>query len=158
MINACLMILLITFSDVGLLVKSCPNLLELDLSDSLGLTESVVAILYENLRSVQLLHLSRCYYILPESLRYIRAFLQHPSKVLRTFLLCLEFIYRELRRLPELRCVNLFSMMSDDNLQAVINSLVGIDVNAELFSTVARPTVAPALTSIWGLKVRDLPV
>lgn len=63
-----------------------------------------------------------------------------------------------LNLMPELQLLSIHSMMQEDNLIAVMRGLPSIQVNTELFSTTARPTVAPYRTSIWGHRVRDLPV
>ena len=60
--------------------------------------------------------------------------------------------------MPELQFLSIHSMMQEENLVTVMRGLPSIQVNTELFSTTARPTVPPYRTSIWGHRVRDIPV
>lgn len=54
-------------SDVKNLVKNCPNLKELDLSDCTVLTSASIEYIVEGLPKIEYLALSRCYSIPPTS-------------------------------------------------------------------------------------------
>lgn len=55
------------FTDVGVLVIRCNKLKEFDLSDATGITEHSVQAICDNLNHLEVLSLSRCYNIHPES-------------------------------------------------------------------------------------------
>ncbi|XP_067935569.1 S-phase kinase-associated protein 2-like isoform X2 [Watersipora subatra] len=110
-------------SDVKLLVSTCPLLQELDLSDSLRLTESSVLHIQESLPFLQAIHLSSC-----------------------------------LRTLRALTDLSIHSMMQEGDLAAVRKALPSVLINGQYMSTIARPTVGMYRTSLWGERVRDLPI
>ena len=47
--------------DVIALCRRCPNLVELDVSDSSLLTQTSIAVIHENLHRLEYLAMSRCY-------------------------------------------------------------------------------------------------
>ncbi|KAK0167573.1 hypothetical protein PV327_004952 [Microctonus hyperodae] len=119
----------LTDHDVKNLVSSCPNLVELDLSDCTMLTiNSAQSIL--NLQHLEHLSLSRCYSI-PAS-TYVR-------------LACMK----------SLMFLDVFGLMTELMLKSLQANSNGTEINKFLYSSVARPTVGVRRTSIWGLRVRD---
>lgn len=115
-------------SDVLQLVQSCPDLEELDLSDSLNLTEASLYTLQDSLLSLRRLALNRCYNMAHSHLA-------------------------ALRDLPNLETLNVMGMLQPEPLEGLRRALPGIVINKLPFSTVARPTVGPHIRSIWGQKV-----
>ncbi|XP_008547550.1 S-phase kinase-associated protein 2 isoform X1 [Microplitis demolitor] len=119
----------ITDDDVKILTDSCPDLVELDLSDCTLLTIiSVQSIL--NLTQLEHLSLSRCYSISPSS-------------------------YLRLAFMPSLSFLDVFGLMSEPMFKNLQNNGSGTEINKFLYSSIARPTVGVRRTSIWGLRVRD---
>ncbi|XP_077499456.1 S-phase kinase-associated protein 2-like isoform X1 [Amblyomma americanum] len=112
------------------LVKRCPQLVELDLSDAAEISCEAIHAIIKGLPDLQHLGLSRCYNIVPT-----------------TFL--------ALSKMESLQQLELFGVLGDNALQAVRKRLPQLDINKQLFSTVARPTTGIRRTSIWGIKVRD---
>lgn len=112
------------------LVKRCPHLVELDLSDATEISCEAIHAIVKGLSDLQHLGLSRCYNIVPT-----------------TFLM--------LSQMESLQQLELFGVLGDSALQAVRKRLPQLDINKQLFSTVARPTTGIRRTSIWGIKVRD---
>ncbi|KAK6042249.1 F-box domain protein [Cooperia oncophora] len=108
------------------LVRSCPNLKELDLSDNISVTErGLLAI--NTLLQLESLSLNRCYGIPPMN-----------------FLLC-----------GHLNVLNVFGCITDSGLAALRNGLPDTNVNSSVFNYIAKPTVPPAVTSIWGQRTKD---
>ncbi|XP_034951235.1 S-phase kinase-associated protein 2 [Chelonus insularis] len=119
----------ITDEDVQELVTSCPNLIELDLSDCTLLTmNSIQSIL--NLKKLEHLSLNRCYSIPPST-------------------------YLRLAYMPSLMFLDVFGLMTEPMLKTLQTNSKGTEINKFLYSSVARPTVGVRRTSIWGLRVRD---
>jgi hypothetical protein len=101
---------------VEFLVKTCPHLTELDLSDCHHVTSnSLLAI--ETLRDLNTLKLSRCY---------------------------LMNDFNDLLNMRSLRNLSVVGLDLDVDIP-------NLTVNEDLFSTVARPTVAPRRSTIWGI-------
>lgn len=119
-----------TNDHVTALVERCPRLVELDISDASEVTSEALRAIADGLPELQHLCLSRCYGIMPA-----------------TFLL--------LSNMPSLQQLELFGVLNDTHLHVVRRKLPNLDINKQLFSTVARPTTGIRRTSIWGLKVRD---
>ncbi|KAK2586549.1 hypothetical protein KPH14_011439 [Odynerus spinipes] len=118
-----------TDDNVKDLVKSCPDMVELDLSDCTLLTMNTVPNLL-NFSKLEHLSLSRCYSIPPST--YIR-----------------------LAYMPCLLYLDVFGLMSEPMLKSVQANCGETEINKFLYSSVARPTVGVRRTSIWGLRVRD---
>ncbi|XP_059611918.1 S-phase kinase-associated protein 2 [Phlebotomus argentipes] len=119
----------LTDEHLSTLVDRCPNIRELDVSDCNLLTVEVVRIL-NGLRELEYLSLSRCYNISVYAL--------------------MDFQF-----MPSLNYLDIFGMLSDNQLKVIINSLSSIGINKFINSAVARPTVGTRRTSIWGLRTRD---
>ena len=111
------------------LVKTCPDLVELDLSDSTILSAETLEHL-SKLSKIEYFSLSRCYNIPPNK-------------------------YINLALIPTLVHLDVFGLLSDPSIQVLRQSMTDIKINKYLFSAVARPTVGIRRTSIWGLRVRD---
>ncbi|KAI4477801.1 hypothetical protein M0802_014633 [Mischocyttarus mexicanus] len=111
------------------LVKSCPKMIELDLSDCTLLTMNSSPYLL-NFSALEHLSLSRCYSIPPTT--FIR-----------------------LAYMPCLMYLDLFGLMTEPMAKSVQSNCGEIEINKFLYSSVARPTVGVRRTSIWGLRVRD---
>ncbi|XP_012270645.1 S-phase kinase-associated protein 2 isoform X2 [Orussus abietinus] len=118
-----------TDDNVNELVKCCPDLIELDLSDCTMLTINTVNSLL-NLIKLEHLSLSRCYSIPPST-------------------------YLRLAYMPSLLYLDIFGLMAEPTLISLQANCGGTEINKFLFSSVARPTVGVRRTSIWGLRVRD---
>lgn len=54
-------------SDIASLVESCPNMVDLDLSDAQSLTNTTIQIIANNLPKLEYVAFSRCYSIVPSS-------------------------------------------------------------------------------------------
>ncbi|XP_014607404.1 PREDICTED: S-phase kinase-associated protein 2 isoform X2 [Polistes canadensis] len=118
-----------TDDNVKDLVKSCPKLIELDLSDCTLLTMNSAPYIL-NLSLLEHLSLSRCYSIPPST--FVRL----------AYMPCLKFL-------------NIFGLMSDQMSKSVQSNCGDTLINKYRFSAIARPTVGVRRTSIWGLRVRD---
>lgn len=66
--------------------------------------------------------------------------------------------FSNLRLMPTLKYLNIHSMMVDVDCHNVRQALPSIRINNQLFSTISRPTVGVYRTSIWGHRVRDIPI
>ncbi|GMT14387.1 hypothetical protein PFISCL1PPCAC_5684, partial [Pristionchus fissidentatus] len=112
---------------VATLVQNCPRLLELHLADSPNISEAAYDSAME-LRYMSYLALSRCYGI-------------HPQ------------VYLSAGRLKYL---SIYGLLSEEGVNTLRSRLPDTKINElELaISTVARPTPAPHVTSLWGIKVR----
>uniref|UniRef100_A0A8C6DI55 S-phase kinase-associated protein 2 n=1 Tax=Moschus moschiferus TaxID=68415 RepID=A0A8C6DI55_MOSMO len=116
-------------SDVSTLVGRCPNLVHLDLSDSVMLKNDCFPEFYQ-LNYLQHLSLSRCYDIIPETLL-------------------------ELGEIPTLKTLQVFGIVPDGTLQLLKEALPHLQVNYAHFTTIARPTTGNKKTQeIWGIKCR----
>ncbi|XP_076643008.1 S-phase kinase-associated protein 2 isoform X1 [Halictus rubicundus] len=111
------------------LVRTCPDMVELDLSDCTMLTMNTVRNLLE-LTKIEHLSLSRCYGIPPST-------------------------YQKLSYMPSLLYLDIFGLMSEPILKNLQLGCGETQLNKFLYSSVARPTVGVRRTSIWGLRVRD---
>lgn len=111
------------------LVKSCPDIVELDLSDCTLLTMNIVQSLI-NLAKLEHLSLNRCYSISPS-------------------------VYLRLAYMPSLMFLDVFGLMAEPILESLRANCGDTEINKFLYSSVARPTVGVRRTSIWGLRVRD---
>ncbi|KYQ59063.1 S-phase kinase-associated protein 2 [Trachymyrmex zeteki] len=118
-----------TDENVKDLLKRCPDIIELDLSDCAMLTMHAVHNLL-NFSKLEHLSLSRCYSI-PQS-AYIR-----------------------LATMPCLLYLDVFGLMTESVLKSLQAACREPEINKYLYSSVARPTVGIRRTSIWGLRVRD---
>lgn len=116
-------------SDVKDLVKSCPDIIELDLSDCTMLTMNTVRSLLD-LSKLEHLSLSRCYGIPPST-------------------------YVTLAYMPSLLYLDVFGVIPEPVLKTLQVTCGETQLNKYLYSSVARPTVGVRRTSIWGLRVRD---
>lgn len=113
------------------LLRGCPKLMELDVSDANTLSPAAIEILCQ-FKNLEHLSISRCYQILNQSF---------PQNVLK------------LGTLPSLRFLDLFGL--EKYIPNLVHSLPSIEINKFEFSSIARPTVGIRRTSIWGLRVRD---
>ncbi|KAK7508241.1 hypothetical protein BaRGS_00000480 [Batillaria attramentaria] len=120
----------ITDEDVYKLCQSCPNLVELDLSDATAITGESVVHIEKNLRYLEHLALSRCYQVTPN-------------------------IISILASLPCLLALDVFGMLAEMPLQHLCSQLPRVQINKFPFSSVARPTTGNRRTSIWGERVRE---
>ncbi|GAB1605471.1 S-phase kinase-associated protein 2-like [Argonauta hians] len=122
----------LTDEEVTQLVKTCPNLTHLDLSDSSLITEKSVTAISE-LARLELLSLTRCNRILPVSLYSLNV-------------------------LPQLSVLNIYGMLPDGMLHHLSDALGKVTINKCPFTKISRPTTGIHRTSIWGLRVRDNPL
>ncbi|XP_029050962.1 S-phase kinase-associated protein 2 isoform X2 [Osmia bicornis bicornis] len=111
------------------LVKSCPDMVELDLSDCTMLTMSTVRCILD-LSKLEHLSLSRCYGIPPSA-------------------------YVTLAYMPSLLYLDVFGLIPESVQKSLQVTCGETQLNKFLYSSVARPTVGVRRTSIWGLRVRD---
>jgi len=121
-----------TFTDehVENLLDNCPNLRELDVSDSSKLSSACLTWLLEKCLYIESVSTSRCYNIQPSS-------------------------YLMLAQSPTLLYLNVFGLLREQALNELKERLKGIEINKFMFTSVARPTVGIKRTSIWNLRVRD---
>lgn len=119
-----------SFTDKALemLVNRCPNIVELDVSDCTMLT-SVAVETVAKLNKLEYLSLSRCYNIPMTS-------------------------YLSLNAIKSLMFLDVFGLLSEAGIQMLEKTFKNIGINKFIHSSVARPTVAPRRTSIWGLPTR----
>ncbi|XP_058428056.1 S-phase kinase-associated protein 2 isoform X2 [Marmota monax] len=116
-------------SDVSTLVRRCPNLVHLDLSDSVMLKHDCFPEFLQ-LSYLQHLSLSRCYDIIPETLL-------------------------ELGEIPTLKTLQVFGIVPDGTLQLLREALPHLQINCSYFTTIARPTVGNKKNQeIWGIRCR----
>ena len=116
-------------SDVSTLVGRCPNLVHLDLSDSVMLKNDCFPEFYR-LNYLQHLSLSRCYDIIPETLL-------------------------ELGEIPTLKTLQVFGIVPDGTLQLLKEALPHLQINCSHFTTISRPTIGNKKNQeIWGIKCR----
>ncbi|KAG8456712.1 hypothetical protein GDO86_002479 [Hymenochirus boettgeri] len=116
-------------SDVKSLVERCPNLTDLDLSDSVMLTADCFPLFYQ-LTRLQHLGLSRCYQICPATV--------------------LEFG----KKIP-LKTLSVFGIVTESSLQILNESLPHIKINSCYFSTIARPTTGNRKSrDMWGMRCK----
>ncbi|XP_015603371.1 S-phase kinase-associated protein 2 isoform X2 [Cephus cinctus] len=118
-----------TDNNVKELVKSCPDIVELDLSDCTMLTINTVHSLL-NFTKLEHLSLSRCYSIPPST-------------------------YMRLAYMKSLLYLDIFGLLEEATLSSLQANCNETAFNKFLYSSVARPTVGVRRTSIWGLRVRD---
>ncbi|XP_032675735.1 S-phase kinase-associated protein 2 [Odontomachus brunneus] len=111
------------------LLRRCPDIVELDLSDCAILTINSIHTLL-NFSKLEHLSLSRCYSI-PQS------------------------AYTRLAQMPSLLYLDIFGLMTDQVLKSLQDKYRKLDVNKFYYSSIARPTVGIRRTSIWGQRVRD---
>lgn len=111
-------------------MEQCPRLVELDISDATQVTGIIVDVIASKLLELKRLCVSRCYNIVPAA-------------------------YLAFGRMDSLRQLELFGVLAESALHALRKSLPRLDINKQLFSTVARPTTGIRRTSIWGLRVRE---
>jgi len=112
---------------VEMVCERCPNLIELDLSDNVLLSEVSVVVIRERLPLLRVLTLARCYGIEP-----------------------MEFL--TLNHLDEL---NIFGCLLEESIQVLRYRLNPVKINESALSTVAHPTNGCSVTSIWGQRTRD---
>ncbi|XP_007951420.1 S-phase kinase-associated protein 2 [Orycteropus afer afer] len=116
-------------SDVSTLVRRCPNLVHLDLSDSVMLKNDCFQEFHQ-LNYLEHLSLSRCYDIIPETLL-------------------------ELGEIPTLKTLQVFGIVPDGTLQVLKEALPHLQINCSHFTTIARPTTSNKKNQeIWGIKCR----
>lgn len=121
------LIYILTFSDVRVVATSCPNLIDLDLSDCAQLGGTCLSYL-TSLSQLQHLALSRCYSIPPAA-------------------------YPALKEIPTLKFLELFSLFKESSIRALENNLLsGVKINQFPLSSIARPTVGSRRRSIWGVR------
>ncbi|XP_006627358.2 S-phase kinase-associated protein 2 isoform X1 [Lepisosteus oculatus] len=113
--------------DVKVLLGRCPNLTDLDLSDSVLLTPDVFQY-FQQLPALQHLALSRCYQI-------------HPAALV------------ELEKFPGLKTLEVFGIVQDAYLPILKKGLPHIKVNSCCFTAISRPTPAGRRDrALWGLR------
>lgn len=119
----------LTLRDVKTLVKRCPKLRVLDLSDSVLLTTTCFSTL-SRLDDLVNLGLSRCYHINPAALADLETF-------------------------PSLCALQVYGLVQDGYLPTLKKDLPGVDINSDPFSSVARPTPAGLRElSMWNMSCR----
>ncbi|XP_075989991.1 S-phase kinase-associated protein 2-like isoform X2 [Anticarsia gemmatalis] len=120
---------IITDSILERLTARCPRLVELDISDCGRLTARSATAL-ASLHRLEHLATSRCY-LLPAHALY------------------------KLGSTAALQYLDVWGMLHTHALSALRGALPHVHLNQFMFSAIARPTVGPRRTSIWGLRTRD---
>ncbi|XP_036919076.1 S-phase kinase-associated protein 2 isoform X1 [Sturnira hondurensis] len=116
-------------ADLSTLIRRCPNLVHLDLSDSIMLNHDCFPEFHQ-LNYLQHLSLSRCYDIIPETLL-------------------------ELGEIPTLKTLQVFGIVPDNTLQLLKEALPHLQINCSHFTTIARPTMGTkSHPEIWGIRCR----
>ncbi|KAK5645036.1 hypothetical protein RI129_006336 [Pyrocoelia pectoralis] len=113
------------------LVRSCPNLRELDISDCTTISCNSIDHIVR-LGNLNFLALSRCYFI------------NYRSIVL-------------LKEIKSLMYLDIHGGHIDQSEIDIVQKNLGnqVNINKFKFSSIARPTVGPKRSTIWGLRVRD---
>ncbi|KAM4635761.1 S-phase kinase-associated protein 2 [Polymixia lowei] len=114
----------LTLEDVKILVARCPNIVTLDLSDSVLLMADSFPVLAQ-LNKLLHLSLSRCYQIHPAAF----------ADFSETF--------------PALRLLDVFGLVNESHVRSLKKEMSPISINTRPFSTVARPTPATC-DRVWG--------
>ncbi|XP_072272698.1 S-phase kinase-associated protein 2 isoform X1 [Pyxicephalus adspersus] len=116
-------------ADVEALVHRCPDLTNLDLSDSVLLTPDCFPALHQ-LPHLQHLGLSRCYQICPASLL-------------------------DLGKYMPLKTLSVYGIVTDSSLKLLRDTMPHVNINTSFFSTIARPTTGlKKCREIWGMKCK----
>lgn len=116
-------------ADFSTLIGRCPNLVHLDLSDSVMLNHDCFPEFFQ-LHYLQHLSLSRCYDIIPETLL-------------------------DLGEIPSLKTLQVFGIVPDGTLQLLREALPHLQINGSYFTTIARPAVGlQTHPEIWGIRCR----
>lgn len=116
-------------TDLRTLIRRCPNLIHLDLSDSIMINQDCFPEFLQ-LNYLQHLSLSRCYDIMPESLL-------------------------RLGEIATLKTLQVFGIVSEVTLQVLREHLPHLQINCAPFTTIARPTLNNNKSpEIWGIKCR----
>ncbi|XP_010893994.1 S-phase kinase-associated protein 2 [Esox lucius] len=119
----------LTMEDLTDLAERCPNLVNLDLSDSVLITTSSFPIL-QQLKSLRHLALSRCYQFHPAALA-------------------------DFEKFPELQTLEVYGLVQDTDLPILCKALPHLQINTRPFSGVARPTEAALRNrTMWGMACR----
>lgn len=100
------------------------------------------------LRRLEYLSLSRCYNIPMTSYLQVKAFLNYLKKS-NKFLVSL---YRSLNNVNSLMYLDVFGLLTENGFQMFEKTFKNIGVNKFIHSSVARPTIMPRRTSIWGIR------
>uniref|UniRef100_A0A452FKD6 F-box domain-containing protein n=1 Tax=Capra hircus TaxID=9925 RepID=A0A452FKD6_CAPHI len=108
----------------------CPNLIHLDLSDSVMLKNDCFLEFYQ-LNHLQHLSLRRCYDRIPETLL-------------------------ELGEIPTLKTLQVFGIVPDGILQLLKEASSHLQINCSHFTTITRLTIGNKNQEIWGIKCRLL--
>ncbi|XP_028403724.1 S-phase kinase-associated protein 2-like [Dendronephthya gigantea] len=108
------------------LLTTCHNLICLDLSDCIDISERSVKSIVKH-GKIKHLALSRCYGITPKSLE-------------------------SLSLLKSLCSLQVYGFLTNPGLSVLKKVLKGIDINKNMFSTIARPTGSVYKQTIWGIK------
>ncbi|PFX30755.1 S-phase kinase-associated protein 2 [Stylophora pistillata] len=119
------------FIDIGIkqLVKSCPQLTHLDLSDGVLLTtQSLEAIL--KLKHLVWLGVSRCYSLPPVS-------------------------FSLFTKLKSLKTLQLFGLLNTEGVEVLKADLPNVNVNKSFFSCIARPVGSRYSGKIWEVLCKD---
>ncbi|CAD6188107.1 unnamed protein product [Caenorhabditis auriculariae] len=119
----------ITDVSVGKLVKSCPNLRDLDLSDNNEITEVSLIAITKELRSLEILSLNRCYSINPVH------FCTHCKTI---------------------RSLNIHGCVVGERIESMAMSLPHTQINKNLLNYTAKAAGPAHSTRIWGQRVSDL--
>ncbi|XP_042307325.1 S-phase kinase-associated protein 2 [Sceloporus undulatus] len=115
-------------SDVKTLLERCPNLVHLDISDSVMLKPDCFQYFYQ-LTHLEHLGLSRCYQIPPAALL-------------------------ELGEIATLKTLQVFGIVTASSLQLLKATLPHLKINSSYFTPIARPTVGCKKNEIWGIPCR----
>ncbi|CAL8405771.1 unnamed protein product [Arctogadus glacialis] len=120
----------LTQEDLELLVERCPNIITLDISDSVFLRTTCIPTL-EQLLHLKHLSLSRCYQIYPSSLGDIG------------------------EKITSLRLLDAFGLVHDGHIFSKLYEMKRVAVNTRAISMVARPTpVQTDVHSMWDRRCR----
>ncbi|XP_041503026.1 S-phase kinase-associated protein 2-like [Microtus oregoni] len=116
-------------TDLRTLIRRCPNLIRLDLSDNVMINQDCFPDFFQ-LNNLQHLSLSRCYDIMPQSLL-------------------------GLGQIATLKTLQVYGIVPENTLQVLKDSLPHLQINCAYFTTIARPTIDNKKSpEIWGIKCR----
>ncbi|XP_051956569.1 S-phase kinase-associated protein 2-like isoform X1 [Xyrauchen texanus] len=116
----------LSMEEVKSIVERCPDLTNLDLSDSILVTTDIFPVL-QQLNSLKHLALSRCYQI-------------HPASLV------------DFEKFPNLQTLEVFGLIQDSYLPILSKGLPHIQINTLPFSTIARPSSSVRKDhTLWGM-------
>lgn len=144
-------LLFIPCLDVLTICLNCPNLVELNISYNMEVTDQSIEAIVNNLPNLEILSISGCCEITLLKLKLVHT--HHKSLKCTIFLIQVNIFCRQLRSLKSFRTLNVYSTFKLDRLEILADMLMGIQLNKSFISTIARPCIDNGDNRIWGIKL-----